>query len=276
MDKNDQKTESPVSIETHVNSDDLEIENPDLVDIATLTELENASVHITEDTIFTLADVYWETRAQRRLVQKTKNDQVPSRDRRVLEYFEKNFLKMENAFKKAVKSYCQDFEVGRWALNQYGVGPLSVVRLLRYVDVKKTRSHEQLWAYAGLAPKSGPNQTYNSSLKETCIDLGRSFIRHSDKEDCFYGQLFNEELERRTELNENGAYADLVKEELVVAGTRIIKDQPEKLTVDRLRAQAQRYAVKIFLVHWYTLDYKDTYGHEYSTNNKNIVPIPVV
>jgi len=254
MDDNNQKLESPVSIDT-------------------LTDLQDVSSNLNEDTIFTLADVYWELRVQRRLIQKASDTNLVI-DKNVFQYFEKNFLKMENAFKKAIKSYCQDFEVGRWALNQYGVGPLSVVRLLRYIDIEKARSHEQLWAYAGLAPKSGPNQTYNGSLKETCVDLGRSFIRHSDKEQCFYGQLFNKELERRTELNESGAYADLIKEELVVAGMRVTKDQPEKLTVDRLRAQAQRYAVKIFLVHWYTLDHRSVYGYEYTTNNKNIIPVP--
>jgi len=254
MDNSNQKIESPVSIET-------------------INDIQDVSSSLNEDTVFTLADVYWELRVQRRLVQKAADVQLVP-DKGVFEYFEKNFLKMENAFKKSIKSYCQDFEVGRWALDQYGVGPLSVVRMLRYIDVKKTRSHEQLWAYAGLAPKSGPNQTYNSSLKETCVDLGRSFIRHANKADCFYGQLFNKEFERRSELNESGAYADLAKEELVIADTYVTKDQPEKLTIDRLRAQAQRYAVKIFLVHWYTLDYKDTYGHEYLSNNKNIVPVP--
>lgn len=246
------------------------IESP----IESLQDLEKSSKDIKEDTIFTLADVYWDSRAQRRVLQKSITDEDTEADKLVLQYFEEKLLKLEHGFKKSIKTYCEDFEVGRWALSQYGVGPLSVVRLLRYIDVTKARSHEQLWAYAGLAPKSGPTQTYNSSLKDTCVDLGRSFIRHSEKTDCFYGQLFNKELERRIELNDQGAYADLIKDESHLSGKRIQHDSLGKLSLDRLRAQAQRYAVKIFLAHWYAVDYKETYNQEYISNNKNIIPIP--
>lgn len=244
------------------------------VSIETVNQLEQISNNITEDTVYTLADVYWDSRNQRRIIQKSTESHKSAEDKFVLQYFEEKFVNLENSFKKSIKNYCEDFEVGRWALSQYGVGPLSVVRLLRYVDVTKARSHEQLWAYAGLAPKSGPTQTYNSSLKDTCIDLGRSFVRYAEKEDCFYGQLFKKEFQRRTELNDNGAYADLAKEESYFGGKRIQHDTAEKLSDDRLRAQAQRYAVKIFLVHWYSVDYKDTYGQEYPTTNKNIIPVP--
>lgn len=256
--------------------DNLNLENnsPDVIE--TVDQLEKASASITEDTVFTLADVYWDSRNQRRILQKAIGSHPTSEDTKVLQYFEKDFLKIESSFKSSIKTYCQEFEVGRWALSQFGVGPLSVIRLLRYVDVTKARSHEQLWAYAGLAPKSGPNQTYNNNLKDTCVDLGRSFVRHSDKEQCFYGQLYKKELERRIQLNESGAYADLIKEELTVLDKKNTEGQLQKLTIDRLRAQAQRYAVKIFLVHWYSLDYKDTYQQEYITNNKNIISVPSV
>ena len=246
------------------------IESP----IESIESLEDFSKDIKEDTIFTLADVYWDSRAQRRVLQKSITDETIKADKLVLQYFEQKLLKLEHGFKKSIKTYCEDFEVGRWALSQYGVGPLSVVRLLRYIDVTKARSHEQLWAYAGLAPKSGPTQTYNSSLKDTCIDLGRSFIRHSNKPDCFYGRLFNKELDRRIELNDQGSYADLIKDESHFSGKKIQHDHPGKLSLDRLRAQAQRYAVKIFLVHWYAVDYKETYNQEYVSLNKNIIPIP--
>ena len=242
--------------------------------IETLEELEIKSKDVSEETIFSLADVYWDSRLQRRNLQKLIETSNQPEDKLVLDYFQEKFLKLEHSFKKSIRTYCQDFEVGRWALNQYGVGPLSVVRLLRYIDVTKARNHEQLWAYAGLAPKSGPTQKYNSSLKDTCVDLGRSFVRHSEKPQCFYGQLFNKELERRTELNEQGAYADLVKEETQLSGDNIKDGSEQKLTPERLKAQAQRYAVKIFLVHWYSLDYKETYGEDYTTANRNIIPIP--
>jgi len=242
--------------------------------IENLEELEIRSKEVSEDTVYTLADVYWDARLQRRNIQKAIESTGTPADSIVLRHFEDKFLKLEHAFKKSIRTYCQDFEVGRWALDQYGVGPLSVVRLLRYVDVTKARSHEQLWAYAGLAPKSGPSQKYNGSLKDTCVDLGRSFVRHSDKPECFYGQLFKKELERRTELNEQGAYSELAKEESQFTDSRIEHDSPGKLTPDRLKAQAQRYAVKIFLVHWYSVDYKETYGQDYVTANRNIIPIP--
>lgn len=239
--------------------------------IQTVEELEKISKNIDDTTIYTLSDLYWDSRTQRRNLQKIMSETSKYEDVSTLRYFEEKFLDLEQAFKSSIKVYCEKFEVGRWALAQHGVGPISVVRLLRYVDVTKARTHEKLWAYAGLAPNSGPFQKYNSSLKDTCVDLGRSFIRNAEHSDCFYGQLYTKELDRRTELNEQGAYAELAKQDGIDSDSSGIN---QKLTQERLKSQAQRYAVKIFLVHWYTLDYKDSYGREYVTSNKNIVPIP--
>lgn len=242
--------------------------------IKNLNDLEFFSKNIKEDTVFNITDAYWELRFQRKLLQKSIGEHENGEDKVLLQYLENQMLNLEAGFKVSIKTYCQEFEVGRWALSQYGVGPLTVARLLRYIDVTKARTHEQLWAYAGLAPKSGPAQTYNSSLKDTCVDLGRLFIRYAEKDECYYGQLFKTELARRIELNDKGMYADLLRDESQLSHKNSSQNVSTKLSLDRLRAQAQRYAVKIFLVHWYSTEYKHTYGQEYITNNKNIIPVP--
>ena len=56
-----------------------------------------------------------------------------------------------------------------------------------------------------------------------------------------------------------------------------IKDKPiyesGKLPQESIDAQAQRYAVKIFLAHWHAVAHYEAFGIEYETHHKNIIPV---
>jgi hypothetical protein len=184
------------------------------------------------------------------------------------DYFDSVRLSLENH----LLPYCKSFAVGRWALAQRGVEVAMVEKLIRYIDITKAKSHEHLWSYAGFVPKNSRKNAYNGNLKEACMQIGKSFVNLSEEPDCFYGKLYQKELERRIVLNDSGAYSDLAKEEM--GEDYVFSGEIQKFTIDRLRSQSQRYAIKIFLVHWYTVDYKDVYGRDYVTVNKNIVPLP--
>jgi len=82
------------------------------------------------------------------------------------------------------------------------------------------------------------------------------------------------------ELNEQGEYADLANETLQninLKDKNFAKDklvyELGKLPQERIDAQAQRYAVKIFLAHWHAVAYYEAFGVEYETHHKNIIPI---
>ena len=46
-----------------------------------------------------------------------------------------------------------------------------------------------------------------------------------------------------------------------------------KLPQQRIDAQAQRYAVKIFLAHWHAVAYYESFNVEYESHHKNIIPV---
>lgn len=237
---------------------------------------------LTDTTAEVFSDAYWDIRSHRKVIQKhiekiTVDVSSASDLRSYSESEQQNLAALlhikslldnaEKSLSATIVPYCNSFAVGRWALSQFGVGPLSTVKLLQHIDVSKARTHENLWAYAGFAPKSGSKNPYNGTLKEACLDLGRSFVKHSANPSCFYGGLYLKEYERRVQLNDQGAYHELAKDESNGFSS-------ERLSLDRIRSQAQRYAIKIFLVHWYTLEYKELYNTEYLTENKNIIPVP--
>jgi hypothetical protein len=229
-----------------------------------------------KETASILSKFYWEIRAQRNeMISNNENNET-------LIYFNNMSLELESQIDTSLKSYCQSSMTGKWAISQMGIGPVTASRLLCYIDVTKSRTPEHLWSYAGLAPaNSGKTKsTYNNHLKDVCIDLGRNFVKYSAKSDCFYGKLYLDERKRRTELNEQGEYSELASETLANMSHKdknYLKDkdiyESGKLPQERIDAQAQRYAVKIFLAHWHAVAYYEMFGHEYETHHKNIIPI---
>jgi hypothetical protein len=179
----------------------------------------------------------------------------------------------------SLESFCKSSITGKWAISQIGIGPITATRLLSFIDVTRSRSPEHLWSYAGLTPaNSGKSKSaYNNNLKEVCIDLGKNFVKYSAKQDCFYGKLYLEERKRRMELNEQGEYTELANEALQNPNFKdknFAKDksiyESGKLPQERIDAQAQRYAVKIFLAHWHAVAYYEAFNTEYETHHKNI------
>lgn len=229
-----------------------------------------------KETASILSKVYWEIRNQR------KELADASEDNDTLMYFNNLILELESEMDCSLKSFCQSTVTGKWAISQMGIGPITATRLLTYIDITRSRTPEHLWSYAGLVPNQ-PNKsrsTYNNHLKDVCIDLGKNFVKYSAKDDCFYGKLYLDERKRRTELNEQGEYADLAAEALASfthKDKNYLKDksiyESGKLPQERIDAQAQRYAVKIFLAHWHAVAYYEAFGTEYETHHKNIIPI---
>jgi hypothetical protein len=238
-----------------------------LTSIPSTTNKETASV---------LSKIYWEIRNQRNeLINLINQDQT-------LMYFENLILQLESQMDISLEAFCNSSMTGKWAISNTGVGPVTATRLLNYIDIIKSRTPEHLWSYAGLVPKQPGKQklTYNNNLKEVCIDLGKNFVKYSAKDNCFYGKLYLAERMRRIELNEKGEYTELANDTLNSANLKdkaIQKDKSVylsgKLPQERIDAQAQRYAVKIFLAHWHAVAYYEIFNIEYETHHKNIIPV---
>lgn len=63
-----------------------------------------------------------------------------------------NFKGVENRIKYAMQAYCETRQPGRWAMAQYGCGPISAANLLANTDIEQMPYASSLWSFAGLNP----------------------------------------------------------------------------------------------------------------------------
>lgn len=166
----------------------------------------------------------------------TKNNH----DSRLLTLGAEHLQQLEAAFVHQIHQYATTTVVGTWALAQHGVGPVLTAGLLSHIDITKAPTAGSIWRYAGLDPSTkwdkNSKRPWNEQLKALTHKIGVSFARHANHTDCFYGKFYLADLERRTSTNSDA------------------------LSDDHLRAQARRFAVKIFLSHYHAVAYQDHHG----------------
>ena len=183
------------------------------------------------------------------------------------EFLSDNLGYMETSLKTPLKLFAETYAVGRWALSQYGIGPVIAAGLIAHIDISKAPTAGSVWRYAGLDPTSkwekGQKRPFNAELKTLSWKVGQSFMKFSGRDQCFYGKLYQQDKERRTKLNEEGAYAERAKEILTSKNwsdndsKKVL--QSGKLPKGQIDAQARRFAVKIFLSHFHAVWYEDHY-----------------
>lgn len=83
-------------------------------------------------------------------------------------------------------------------------------------------------------------------------------------EKCFYGHIYAERKQLEVMRNARGDFAALAKETLEVRKiqdkeTRLVYESG-KLPAGRLELRARRVAVKLFLAHWFEVDFTHTFG----------------
>lgn len=108
---------------------------------------------------------------------------------------------------------------------------------------------------------------FNSQLKTLCWKIGESFVKVSGNKNDVYGKLYLERKAIESERNEQGLYED--QAEMKLDKFKIGKDTEAykayangKLPLGHLHARAKRWAVKLFLSHWWYVAYKNHYKKE--------------
>ena len=128
-----------------------------------------------------------------------------------------------------------------------------------------------LYSFAGIPPdaecKKGHKRPWNAALKTLCWKIGESFVKVHNNEKDIYGKLYAQRKALEIERNERGEFADQAKAKL--ATTRIGKTTDAyksysvgKLPPAHIHARAKRWAVKIFLSHWWEVAYEAHYGEK--------------
>jgi hypothetical protein len=176
-----------------------------------------------------------------------------------------NMKYMELALIDPFTRFSNTYVPGRWAISQFGIGPVITAGLLSNIDISKAPTAGSIWRFAGMDPtvswNKGQKRPWNADLKVLVWKIGQSFMKFSNYDKCFYGKLYKQDKQRRIELNESGAYAESAKRILESKNWRANKSRDTldsgMLPPAQIDAQARRFAAKIFLSHFHTVWYED-------------------
>jgi len=131
----------------------------------------------------------------------------------LLSYYSQIIEMLEKSLVAPLDHFGDQFAVGRWAKSQYAIGPVITAGLVAHIDIAKAPTAGAIWRFAGLDPtikwEKNQKRPYNAQLKTLTWKIGQSFMKFSNKDQCFYGHLYKQDKARRIEKNENGDYAEL-------------------------------------------------------------------
>jgi hypothetical protein len=235
-------------------------------------DLRNASKKITHTEARYLVDSYYVMQDQRiRLAGQLRSARQGNDDQpcTVLEWFLQNASRLESQVGLALKHYASAHEVGEWAMSICGVGPVISAGLLAHIDMDIAKTPGHIWSFAGLDPraewKKGEKRPWNADLKTLCWKIGESFVKVCNNEKDIYGKLYVQRKAKEQEKNEAGDYAEQAKEKLAKFKINKKTDAYKayiqgKLPPGHVHARAKRWAVKIFLSHWWEVAYEAHHG----------------
>lgn len=183
-----------------------------------------------------------------------------------LAWLSDNMEKLEMQICRALDAYSAASPVGQWSRSVRGIGPVIAAGLLAHIDIEKAPTVGHIWSFAGLNPlaewKKGEKRPWNADLKVLCWKIGESFVKVCNRDDAYYGNIYQVRKEKELERNEAGLFRE--QAEIKLKKFKIGKDTDAyqwysqgKLPPAHLHARAKRYAVKLFLAHWHEVAYRD-------------------
>ena len=178
---------------------------------------------------------------------------------------------LESEIRSNLNAYAQAQPLGVWALSIKGIGPVLAAGLLSHVDFKIAKTAGAIWRFAGLDDpknyswKKGEKRPWNARLKVLCWKIGQSFMKLHNDPDCFYGKLYEQRKAFEVARNEAGGNADAAKLALDTKTWRADTTtraayEAGRLPDGRIELRAERYAVKIFLSHFFAVGYEIKHG----------------
>jgi len=186
----------------------------------------------------------------------------------LLNYYAHTLEMLEKSLVGPLDYFGDQFIVGQWAKSQYGIGPVITAGLVAHIDIEKAPTAGSVWRYAGIDPtvkwEKGQKRPFNAQLKTLTWKIGQSFMKFSNRDQCFYGHLYKQDKARRLAKNEAGDYAEFAQQILTSKkwGNNPTRTYLEsgKLPPAQIDAQARRFAAKIFLSHYHAVAYQAHHG----------------
>lgn len=182
-----------------------------------------------------------------------------------------NFTTIESQIKYALGKYSESTAVGRWSRSICGIGPVIAAGLECHIDIEKAVTPGHIYSFAGIHPQvsweKGQKRPWNAQLKTLCWKIGESFVKVSSNDNDFYGKLYLERKAIEAQRNEQMIFEDQAEAKL--AKYKIGKDTEAykfyaqgMLPPGHIHARAKRWAVKLFLSHWWYIAYKAHFKKE--------------
>jgi hypothetical protein len=172
----------------------------------------------------------------------------------------------EQAWKRELEVFARHQRIGKWMLDQTGVGPVIAAGLIAHLDndnIPDTVGH--WWSFAGLNPDQkwvkGQKRPYNAALKQLYYHLGECIKRTSNHHDSYYGPLYRAKKAEYERRNDRGGFAEKAAVYKGVSDPKNKKLLAEgKVPPAYLDRLACRWVAKIFLSHLHALLYWERKG----------------
>jgi hypothetical protein len=143
-------------------------------------------------------------------------------------------------------------------LTIYGIGPVIASGFFSEINIHRAHVAASIWRYAGLDPtvkwEKGQTRPYNSYVKRMAYYTEESFVKQGN----FYRMIYDDRYAYMSRRNDDGHYADMAKFyfERFKWGpeTEPAKEAMKgRLAKSAIHALSKRYAVKLFLAHFYQI-----------------------
>ena len=234
-------------------------------------DLREAAKNLPESQVRYFVDVYYQRQNARiRAFNQLRAAIEAKEETLVLEYEATRMKVEEDTVKAMMDAYSKSKPLGEWLRSICGIGPVIAAGLMAHIDITKAATAGAIQRFAGLDPTlewgKGQKRPYNAELKTLCVyKLGESFVKVQNNAKDVYGKLFAEHKTMEQEKNERGEMAETAKEKLekfkIGKDTEAYKWYSQgKLPPAHIHARARRYAVKIFLSHFFEVAYELHYG----------------
>lgn len=256
-------------------------------------DLRKASADLLDDEARYLVDTYYQMQGERirsdnQIAALVRDDSKKPHE--TLHFFAESYRSLENDIKACLEEYVKNREIGKWLLSICGIGPVLAAGLIAHIDINRVQTAGQIHAFAGLDPsrkwKKGQKRPHNAKLKVICWKIGQSFLKTSNRPGDVYGKIYR--LRKEYEEKKNEALEYKKQAEMILKTVKIKKDTEAykwysqgKLPPGHINARAMRYAVKIFISHffavWYELTHKVKPPKPYAISilgHAHEVPIP--
>lgn len=124
------------------------------------------------------------------------------------------FSELEKEVTVWLDVYAHNHPVGKWMLNQHGIGPVLASAVLSYIDIEKAPNASSVHSYFGLNPMQfkvkGQKLNFDPERKSIAWKIGESFVKVSYIEEAFYGKEWIKRKNQEWSNNIRGNYAHLI------------------------------------------------------------------